>query len=115
MTDGTGAFTGTAVWIGQVPPPPSQIDGSPSFSCAWVTAKSDSCSYPYLRSSVNGSAHGADGAPAYNATGAATWTVRFEANGAPVTIAGAPAVLTGPAMSSPVEVAEVQTIVTGTS
>jgi hypothetical protein len=26
MTDGTGAFNGTAVWIGQVPPPPSQID-----------------------------------------------------------------------------------------
>jgi hypothetical protein len=40
--------------------------------------------------------------------------VRFENNnGAPMVIAGAPTVLTGPGMAAAVEVAEVQTIVTG--
>jgi hypothetical protein len=88
-------------------------DGSAPLSCSWVTVKSDSCAYAYRRSSVGGSARGPSGAPAYEASGRATWTLRFENNGAPVVVAGAPAVLTGPGMTAAVEVAEVQTIVTG--
>jgi hypothetical protein len=41
-----------------------------------------------------------------------TWTVRFELGGRPVPIAGAPTELTGPKMTTAVEVAEVQTIIT---
>lgn len=90
-------------------------DGSAPVVCSWVTAKSDRCAYPYQRSSVGGSVRGPSGAPAYEATGRATWSVRFENNGAPVSIAGVPRELRGPGMAAAVEVAEVQTIVTGTS
>lgn len=90
-------------------------DGSAPLSCAWVTVKSDTCSYAYQRSSAGQSARSPSGAPAYQATGEATWTVRFEQNGAPVAIAGAPTVLTGPDLSAAVVVSEVQTLVTGTS
>jgi len=88
-------------------------DGSASFTCAWVTAKSDRCLYTYRRASVGGPLTGANGRPAYEATGRATWTLRFEDNGAPVTIDGAPTEINGPAMTSAVEVSEVQTLVTG--
>jgi hypothetical protein len=87
-------------------------DGSAMFPCAWVTSKSDRCSYPYRHSSVGGSARGRDGWPAYKAAIRATWTLRFEQNNRPVTIEGAPAVLRSPDMTAPVEVAEVQTLVT---
>lgn len=87
-------------------------DGSASFTCEWVTAKSDACHHTYRRSSVGGSVRGLDGEPAYQASGVATWSVRFELDGAPVTIAGAPTELTGPVMTTAVQVAEVQTIVT---
>ena len=40
--------------------------------------------------------------------------MRFELNGAPVIIPGAQSELSGPEMTAPVVVAEVQTIVTGT-
>jgi hypothetical protein len=88
-------------------------DGSAPPPCSWVTVKSDACAYAYRRSSVGGSVRGPSGAPAYEATGKATWTVRFELNGAPVVIGGAPTVLTGPGMTAAVQVSEVQTIVTG--
>jgi hypothetical protein len=90
-------------------------DGSAPLVCSWVTVKSDACAYPYRRSSVGGSVRGTSGGPAYEATGKATWRVRFEQDGAPVPIEGAPTVLTGPGMTTPVEVTEVQTIVTGAS
>lgn len=90
-------------------------DGSAPLSCSWVTVKSDVCAYAYRRSSAGGSARSPSGAPAYQATGEANWTVRFEQNGAPVVIAGAPTELAGPGMTAAVVVAEVQTIVTGAS
>jgi hypothetical protein len=89
-------------------------DGSAPLVCSWVTTKSDRCAYAYQRSSVGGSARGVSGAPAYDASGLATWSVRFEIDGATRTIAGAPTELTGSRMTTAVEVAEVQTIVTGT-
>ena len=89
-------------------------DGSAMPACGWVTVKSDRCSYPYRRSSIGGPARGPKGAPAYEASARAVWKVRFELNGAPVVIAGAQPELRGPAMTAPVVVAEVQTIVTGT-
>jgi len=90
-------------------------DGSAPLSCSWVTVKSDACAHAYRRSSVGGSVRGASGAPAYEASGKATWTVRFEQNDAPVVVAGAPTELTGPELTVAVVVAEVQTLVTGTS
>jgi len=89
-------------------------DGSAQRPCPWVISKSDRCSYPYWRSSNSGPARGPNGAPAYEASAHAVWTVRFERIGAPVVIAGAPDELTGPEMTAPVVVVEVQTIVTGT-
>ncbi len=109
---GTSAFGLVAVATpGQLRVTPG--DGFAPFTCAWVTAKSDACAYAYRRSSVGGPVRALDGSPAYEATGKATWKLRFEDNGAPVTIPGAPTELTGPSMTAAVEVAEVQTIVTG--
>jgi hypothetical protein len=86
-------------------------DGSGSFSCPWVTSKSDLCAHVYRRSSVGGSARGPDGGPAYQASAEATWNVHFEQDGAPMPIPGAPTKLTG-RLAAAVEVAEVQTVVT---
>lgn len=88
-------------------------DGSATFSCEWVTTKSDTCSYPYRHSSVGGSGLGPDGRPAYRASAKATWTLTFEVNGAPTPVPGAPTVLRGPSMTTAVVVDEVQTLVTG--
>jgi hypothetical protein len=87
-------------------------DGSAPFTCEWVTAKSNRCRYTYRHSSAGGSLRGSSGAPAYQATGTATWTLRFERNGASLPISGAPPVLTRPVGTTAVEVAEVQTLVT---
>jgi hypothetical protein len=65
-----------------------------------------------LRSSVGGTARGLDGAPAYEASAQAFWSLRFELNGVPKVIAGAPSELPGPVLTAAVEVAEVQTLVT---
>jgi hypothetical protein len=96
-------------------------DGSATRTCPWVTMKPKvpadqpgPCSYAYWRSSIGGSARGPNGAPAYKASAHAVWKVRFERLGAPVIIAGAPDELTGPEMTAPVVVVEVQTIATGT-
>jgi hypothetical protein len=87
-------------------------DGSAPFTCEWVTSNSDSGAYLYRRSSSGGPARGLSGAPAYEATGSVTWSVRFKLGDRPVPIAGAPTELTGPKMTTPAEVAEVQTIIT---
>jgi hypothetical protein len=96
-------------------------DGSAVRTCPWVTVRpqvpadqSGPCSYAYFRSSIGGSARGPDGGPAYEASAQAFWSLRFELNGAPVQIAGAPSELPGPVMTTAVEVGEVQTLVTGT-
>jgi hypothetical protein len=83
-------------------------------TCGWVTVKSDRCHYTHRHSSVGGTALGQDGAPAYEASAQAFWSLRFERNGAPIQIAGAKSELPGRLMTTAVEVAEVQTIVTGT-
>jgi hypothetical protein len=94
-------------------------DGSAVLRCPWVTVRpqvpadqSGPCSYAYFRSSIGGSARGPDGGPAYEASAQAFWSLRFELNGAPVQIAGAPSELPGPVMTTAVEVGEVQTLVT---
>jgi hypothetical protein len=90
-------------------------DGSGAQNCPWVTsesAASQSCTYTYLRSSVNGSATH-DGQPAYAATVTASWNIRFEDGGTPVTIPGVQTTITSAAAISAVPVAEVQAIVTG--
>jgi hypothetical protein len=94
-------------------------DGSAVRTCPWVTAQpqvpadqSGPCSYAYPRSSVAGTALGRSGASAYGASARAVWSLRFELNGAPVQIAGAPSELPGPVMTAPVVVDEVQTLVT---
>jgi hypothetical protein len=88
-------------------------DGSSSFRCEWVTTKSDRCSYPYRHASVGGSGVGPSGRPAYQASARGSWALRFEVNGAPTLVPGAPTVLTGPRMTTAVVVDEVQTLVTG--
>lgn len=88
-------------------------DGSAPFRCGWVTARSDTCAYSYRHSSVGGKGVGRGGAPAYQASAKAIWTLRFEVNGAPVTVPGAPIELPGPTMTTAVVVDEVQTLVTG--
>ncbi len=108
---GTSALGLVAVATpGQVQVTPG--DGSAPFTCPWVTSRSERCAHVYRRSSVGGSVRGLDGEPAYQASGVATWSVRFELDGAPVQIPGAPTELTGPVMTSAVQVAEVQTVVT---
>jgi hypothetical protein len=96
-------------------------DGSAMHTCPWVTARPQvaadqkgPCSYAYLRSSIGGSARGPNGAPAYRASARAVWTLRFELNGDPAIVPGAQSELSGPEMTAPVVVVEVQTIVTGT-
>ena len=89
-------------------------DGSASLTCDWVTAQSDSCSYAYPRSSeANGTTSVDHGA--YAANGQAVWDVRFEFNGNPVNIPGAPTELRGPQMNTPVRVVESQSLVTHVS
>jgi hypothetical protein len=110
---GTGAFGLVAV----AAPAGLEItpgDGSPMRTCPWAIAKSDRCAYAYQHSSVGGSVLGLDGRAAYQASGRAVWTLRFELDGAPVLIDGAQTRLPGRLMNAPVVVAEVQTLVTGT-
>jgi hypothetical protein len=87
-------------------------DGSAKFTCPWVTHKSNLCNYRYPRSSLGGPVLGLDGAPAYKATVTAWWTLRFEVNGAPRAVPGAPPKLSGDEANAHVVVVEVQTIVT---
>jgi hypothetical protein len=173
-----GLPTGTAEWVGQAPPPPSQLDqsveatgridmpkatlsfnptvrtlvnldtwfwaqdlkaeplrGTGAFGlvavatpkkleirpgdgsvlpCGWVIAKSDGCPHVYQRSSAGGPVRAPDGRAAYQASGTAIWSLHFELGGVRVIIPGARTELRGPEMTSPVVVAEVQTLVTGT-
>jgi hypothetical protein len=96
-------------------------DGSAMVTCPWVTVRPQvpadqpgPCSHAYLRSSIGGAARGPNGVPAYRASARAVWTLRFELNGGPAIIPGAQSELSGPEMTAPVVVVEVQTIVTGT-
>jgi hypothetical protein len=90
-------------------------DGSGAVNCKWVTTKSDRCAYRYRRSSLGGSALGLNGAPAYQATATAFWTLRFELNGVATSVPGAPLEVHRDVTSAPVVVVEVQSIVTSAS
>lgn len=88
-------------------------DGSEAFSCPWVTSSRqarEKCTFGYTRASYDGAASW-EGKPAHLASASAEWTLRFEMNGNPVTIPGAPATLEGPASTTPIRVDEVQTLV----
>lgn len=81
-------------------------DGTGAMSCPWVTsaaaAESD-CSHTYRRSSRGGT---------YAATASIVYDLRFEMDGNPIVIPGAPATLDAPGATTPIRVEEVQSVVT---
>lgn len=85
-------------------------DGSGSFTCSWVTSRSDACIYAYAKASVDG-AQQVEGQPAYEAQARLVYSVRFENDGAPLELDGLPTQLVGPWQSTPVPVGEIQAIV----
>lgn len=90
-------------------------DGSDAVQCPWTTSKDAAerdCYSAYVRASVAGPAR-YKGRPAYLASVTPTWTVRFDNHGTPVTFPGLDVTVPGPTTRTPVPVAEVQTIVTG--
>jgi hypothetical protein len=80
--------------------------------CSGASA-SDACSHTYLRSSARRPA-GEDGRPAYTARARLLYDVRFEMNGAPLALPGAPDSLQSPWATVGVPVAEVQSVATRT-
>ena len=89
-------------------------DGSAVLSCPWSTVASGECSYTYGRSSVGQPVDG-DGLPAYPVRMRLVYQVRFEANGAPLEVAGLPTTLESPWQTTSVPVAEIQALVTATA
>lgn len=88
-------------------------DGSEAFSCPWVTSSKQArkqCTFGYQRASHDGEASW-QGEPAHLASATAQWSLRFEMNGSPVTVPGAPATLDSPASTMPIRVDEVQSLV----
>jgi hypothetical protein len=91
-------------------------DGSGAITCPWTTTAEEGqqdCAVTYRVPSYDGSASW-EGKPAYAATAHATWALRFEVNGTPVTIPGVPTELDGPTSTTPVRVEQTQSLVTGT-
>jgi hypothetical protein len=86
-------------------------DGSGALTCPWTTTESDTCSHVYDRASSVSGTTAVDGHKAYAVTAEPVWTVRFEMNGTPVNIPGAPTELRGPQMTKAERVAEVQALV----
>lgn len=89
-------------------------DGSGTQACPLVTSEAAAerdCFHIYDKSSHGGSGE-VDGRPAFAVTATATFDLRFEVDGEPVAIDGAPATLTGPAAEVDLRVDEVQTVVT---
>ncbi|MCW2824567.1 MAG: hypothetical protein JWQ91_1484 [Aeromicrobium sp.] len=88
-------------------------DGTGSFTCPWTATKEDAerdCYHEYRRASLRGSAS-VDGRPAYAVTARTVYDLRFEVNGSPSRIPGAPTTLEGPPGQTAVRVDEVQTTV----
>lgn len=85
-------------------------DGSGVKACPVAVAKADACTYMYTHASVEGTST-VDGQPAYAGQARLVYTVRFEYNGAPMTIDNAPAELPGEWETSDVSVNEIQVIV----
>jgi hypothetical protein len=87
-------------------------DGSGAFTCDFVTAKADACAHTYRRASNFGKATARDGSKAYAARMRLVWTVRFERNGAPITVPpGVPTAFSSPWRGAAVPVREIQTVV----
>lgn len=90
-------------------------DGTGAVGCPWSAAKSDTCTHTYTRASVSGTATGPAGSPAYLARARLIYEVHFEQDGAPIDVPGLPdefASFESPWQSTPVPVAEIQSIVT---
>jgi hypothetical protein len=92
-------------------------DGTGSFACGWTTSADEakqSCHHEYRRASVRGP-ESVGGRPAYGVRVTAVYDLRFEMDGAPITVNGAPLTLDAPPAQAAVRVDEVQTRVTGVS
>ncbi|MCL3818867.1 hypothetical protein [Aeromicrobium wangtongii] len=89
-------------------------DGSGEFHCdslpTTAAEAQQSCHHEYRKASTSGSAT-ADGQPAYAASARSVYTLRFEVNGVPTPIPGAPTTLDGPSATAAVRVIEAQTLV----
>lgn len=118
QTAAAGTVTGTSalgvVAIGE----PDRIevdpgDGTGVRTCPWSTSASAACSHAYVRSSV-GQPVGPDGEPSYTVRLRLVYQVRFENNGAPLTVDGLPSTLESPWRSVALPVAEIQSVVTST-
>jgi hypothetical protein len=112
---GGGAVTGSSAGglVAVATPDHLEVDpgdGSGSFRCAWAVTASDTCAYTYPRSSA-GEPAVADLGPAYQAQMRLVYTVRFELNGAPFEVAGLPTEFTSTWQTTPVPVAEIQSLV----
>lgn len=89
-------------------------DGNGSMNCGWATSKTDQCVKKYPQASVNGSATGVGGEPAFSAEATLTYDVAFTVNGAPLpadVLAQLPDTLDSPPQTAAVPVGEVQVIV----
>ncbi|MQS10394.1 hypothetical protein FNX48_025505 [Streptomyces sp. IF17] len=86
-------------------------DGSGVLDCPFTVRESDACSHVYDRASVNGTARTGDGLAAHPARARLVYTVRFENNGAPLTLPGLPEALESEWQETPVRVTEVQAVV----
>jgi hypothetical protein len=76
-------------------------DGSGTINCGWVTAKSDECAHAYQKASDEG----------YPAEARLVYDVRFENNGTPIEVAGAPDSVESDWVGTSVPVREIQAIV----
>lgn len=85
-------------------------DGAATRTCGWAVSAGDGCSYTYPRASV-GEAHDEDGLPAYRARMRIVYEVRFEQNGMRLDLPGLPTTIASAWVTTPVPVAEVQTLV----
>lgn len=89
-------------------------DGSGSFSCPVTTTEdeaADHCSHVYVHSSAYGTQQ-VGGRAAFGVRITTVYGLRFEVNGTPTTIPGAPTTLDGPTANSAIRVDEVQSKVT---
>lgn len=86
-------------------------DGSGVLNCAVVTARSDTCTYVYRKSSRRASAKAPDGAAAYPARMRIVYDLTFELDGTPLEIEGVDTSISSDWVERPVPVREAQTVV----
>ena len=89
-------------------------DGRGPFRCDTLPTTAaeaeQDCFYAYGRASLRGT-ESVDGRPAYGITANTVYSLRFEVNGTPTPVPGAPATLTGPTSTAALRVDEAQTVV----